>query len=68
MRDAERGEIGHDGHGRVEAKRRRELRAIGGDRNDGAHQRGSRHQNTDHGRNTSPGGLPQMPVPFASQA
>ena len=68
MRDAERAEIGHDGRGRVEAELRRELQAIGGDWNGGVHQHGSRHQNTDHGRNTSPGGLPQMPTPLASQA
>ena len=49
MGDAERLQIGNDGSGGVEIEIRRELQAVGGDRNGRRHQRASERQNTDQG-------------------
>src|SRR5258708_24437077 len=64
--DAERLQIGDDGSGRVEIEVRRELHAVGCDRNGPWHYCVSRRQNTDQGAIRSLVSPPQIGVPVAS--
>src|ERR1700722_18876757 len=63
MGDAQRFQIGNNGRGGVEIEIRRELQAVGGDRDGRRHYRGSRRQNTDQGGNELSAAAPQIAVP-----
>src|SRR6202035_1173680 len=66
MRNAERLEIGDDSGGVAEIEIRRELHAVGCNRNGGRHQRAPMNQNAPHGGMTSPASPPQIRVPPVS--
>src|ERR1019366_835676 len=66
MRDTQRFQIGDDGSGRVEIEVRRQLDAIGCDRNGRRHYYSPMRQNTDHGGIRSLVSRPQICVPVVS--
>ena len=66
MGDAERLQIGHHGSGGVEIEIRRQLQAVGRDRDRRGHFAYPMRQSTVHGGTLSPNSLPQIRVPAAA--
>src|SRR6266403_5626872 len=68
VRNAERFQIGDDRRGGVEIEVRRQLDAVGRDRNGRRHHRPPMRQNTDQGGTKSPASPPQIGVPLDALA